>query len=209
MRLVLVRHGETAGQSSIRYHGASDVPLSDLGRTQMHRVAETLAGERFAAVYASALSRSWEGARIVSGADHLTVVSHFNEVNFGVWEGLTEEEIATQHPDQYRQWRAERAAHRDFRYPGGESTAEFRSRVLEGLRRVLIQAPAGALLLVLHKGVIRTILAELLALDAVARRRPAIELASIHILARQGAQWRAEVLDHVTHLETVSQTQTD
>src|SRR5208282_5591650 len=35
-RLILVRHGETEGESSIRYHGRTDVALSELGRTQMN-----------------------------------------------------------------------------------------------------------------------------------------------------------------------------
>ena len=39
-RIVLVRHGETTGESSIRYYGATDVPLSDLGRQQV-RAAQT------------------------------------------------------------------------------------------------------------------------------------------------------------------------
>ena len=34
-QLVLVRHGETEGESSIRYHGRNDVALSALGRAQM------------------------------------------------------------------------------------------------------------------------------------------------------------------------------
>ena len=34
-RLILVRHGETEGESSIRYHGRTDVALSELGRAQM------------------------------------------------------------------------------------------------------------------------------------------------------------------------------
>ena len=36
-RLCIVRHGETAGQSSIRYYGSTDVPLSRLGEEQMRR----------------------------------------------------------------------------------------------------------------------------------------------------------------------------
>ena len=34
-RIVLVRHGETVGNSSLRFHGSSDVALSDEGREQM------------------------------------------------------------------------------------------------------------------------------------------------------------------------------
>ena len=37
MRITLVRHGETTGQSSIRFFGQTDVPLSDVGREQMRR----------------------------------------------------------------------------------------------------------------------------------------------------------------------------
>jgi broad specificity phosphatase PhoE len=33
--LLLVRHGETVGQSSIRLYGATDVALSDEGELQM------------------------------------------------------------------------------------------------------------------------------------------------------------------------------
>ncbi|MGA2411387.1 MAG: histidine phosphatase family protein, partial [Candidatus Binataceae bacterium] len=37
-RLVLVRHGETVGNSNIRYYGRTDIGLSDLGRNQMRAV---------------------------------------------------------------------------------------------------------------------------------------------------------------------------
>ncbi len=199
MRLVLVRHGETDGQSSIRYYGATDVPLSETGRAQMRRAAAALAGERFAAVYASELSRSVEGARLVARGGPVTSVAGFNEVNFGAWEGLTEEEIASSDPDRHRLWRAWLSERGDFRYPQGDSTAAFQRRTADALRQVLATAPAGTLLLVLHKGVIRSILVELLRLDEPARRL-AIELASIHIVGESGGAWRAEALDRTEHL---------
>ncbi|MFN6195270.1 MAG: histidine phosphatase family protein, partial [Planctomycetota bacterium] len=34
-----MRHGETEGQSSIRYHGRNDVALSDEGRAQIRALA--------------------------------------------------------------------------------------------------------------------------------------------------------------------------
>ena len=38
----LVRHGETAGESSVRYHGSNDVPLSAVGRQQVRRLVPVL-----------------------------------------------------------------------------------------------------------------------------------------------------------------------
>jgi len=65
-RIVLVRHGETVGQSSIRYFGATDVALSQRGREQMREAALALPGNAFPLVVSSPLSRAWESARIVA-----------------------------------------------------------------------------------------------------------------------------------------------
>ena len=49
---------ETSGESSIRYYGSTDVPLSSLGEAQMRRVGQALAHERFDAVLSSRLRRA-------------------------------------------------------------------------------------------------------------------------------------------------------
>jgi broad specificity phosphatase PhoE len=196
MRVVLVRHGETEGQSSIRYYGATDVPLSALGRAQMESVAAALRGEHFDAVYSSALTRSREGARIVAGCDPI-VLPGFNEIDFGDWEGLTAAEIRVRDPVRYAVWRARPA---EFEYPGGDSTGVFHARVAAALQTVLARTTGPALLLVVHKGVIRTVLTELLGLDRVARSHLEIDLGSIHAVQRGEAVWRAARLDRVDHL---------
>ena len=197
MRLTLVRHGETAGQSSIRYHGRTDVPLSALGRAQMARVRQALAAEAFAQVYSSTLSRAVEAATIVTGPHPVTRVQGFDEIDFGEWEGLTLDEIAARDPPGHARWVANRA---EFQYPGGESTEEFRARVVCALHAVLAAPPAGDLLIVVHKGVIRAILAELLRLDEVTRSGLAVELASIHVVRGAAGLWQAEALDRTDHL---------
>ncbi len=60
-RIVLVRHGETVGNSSVRFHGSGDVALSDEGRRQMRETAFRLRSEIFDLVMASPLQRSWAG----------------------------------------------------------------------------------------------------------------------------------------------------
>ena len=38
-RIVLLRHGDTVGESRIRFHGSGDVALSDEGRQQVKDAA--------------------------------------------------------------------------------------------------------------------------------------------------------------------------
>jgi ribonuclease H / adenosylcobalamin/alpha-ribazole phosphatase len=140
-RLVLVRHGETTGKSSIRYFGRTDVELSELGRAQMRAAASWLAAQTsitsFAPVFASPLKRASEGARIIAGAMSATVtIEEFVEVDFGLFEGLTAEEIRDRHPIEFMRWNDNRLAD-GYAYPGGESRAAFTARVERGRHRTI------------------------------------------------------------------------
>ena len=199
-RLILVRHGETEGESSIRYHGRTDVALSELGRAQMRlagRAIETRRGDRnFARVFSSPLVRASEGAQIVaSAAAPLITIDEFAEVHFGLFEGLTADEIRDRYPDDFVRWNADRLAP-GYTYPEGESRAAFIARVERGLERMLtLWTPHdGDALLVAHRGVIRAIVRKL------ARQDPVVELGSIHILRFDG-DWHAEMLDQIAHLD--------
>jgi broad specificity phosphatase PhoE len=199
-RLILVRHGETEGESSIRYHGRTDVPLSELGRGQMRlagRAIEIRHGAKpFARVFSSPLVRASEGARIVAGdSAPVVTIDEFVEVHFGLFEGLTADEIRERYPDEFARWDADRLAP-TYTYPAGESRADFTNRVERGLERVLtLWTPRNAdALLVAHRGVIRAIVRKL------TRQEPIVELGSIQILGFDGGSWRAEMLDLTDHL---------
>ena len=152
-RLVMLRHGETVGNSSVRFHGAGDVPLSDAGRSQLRAAARGMRQEVFDLVVASPLRRSWEAAMLVAGGAPVRIEDGLREIHFGRWEGLTAGEIELRDPVLYREWR-ERAP--GFEFPGGEIRAEFRARVLAAFERIAGSGAKSALL-VGHKGVIRTI----------------------------------------------------
>lgn len=156
-RIVLVRHGETDGESSVRFHGSGDVPLSDSGRAQMREASRALAREVFDLVVASPLARAWQSARILSGGAPVRLEGDFREIDFGRWEGLTKEEIELADPVLYREWQARVAG---FEFPGGEARADFRARVLRGLES-LEQSGARSALVVAHKGVVRTVVEKL------------------------------------------------
>jgi broad specificity phosphatase PhoE len=152
-RLVMLRHGETVGNSSVRFHGAADVPLSDAGRAQVRAAVRRLRQEFFDLVVASPLRRSWEGAVLAAGGSAVRIEDGLREIHFGRWEGLTAEEIEQRDPVLYREWQARKSG---FEYPGGEPRAEFRARVRRAFERIEASGAESALL-VGHKGVIRSL----------------------------------------------------
>ncbi len=203
--LILVRHGETEGESSIRYHGRNDVPLSELGRAQMRAARAAIdahhGGLAFERVFTSPLIRAAEGARIIADEPPSLTLEEFAEVHFGDFEGLTREEIRARFPDEYARWRADPLSPA-YAYPGGESRAAFATRVERGVARMLsLWTPRGALgatraIVVAHRGVIRTIVQTLTAAE------PEVELGSIQILEHAGA-WTPAALDLIAHLTDV------
>lgn len=178
LELVLVRHGETVGQSSIRLYGATDVALAPEGEEQVAVAGRALRGwlgsERsFDRVFTSPLIRAQRSAQVVLGeiggpaaarlAEQVQVVEDFREVDFGDWEGWTWAEVEARDPDNHRRWAAEGPR---FTYPGGESREAFVARVQAAVEPSLgaaFSSGAKRVLCVVHKGVIRAIAARLLA----------------------------------------------
>jgi broad specificity phosphatase PhoE len=168
-RLVLVRHGETTGESSIRFHGSTDVGLSELGIRQARRAGQRIPGEVYELVVASPLSRAWRTALIALPRHPIQLEADFREIDFGRWEGLTLEEIELLDPDLYQDWQS-RTATFDFPFPDGERRSHFRARVERGLERVLA-APVSSAVIVAHKGIVRTVV-EALTREALEQPHP-------------------------------------
>jgi len=180
--VVLVRHGETVGESSIRYHGAGDVALSDEGRAQARAAARVIGDLAFDLHLASSLSRAAESARIIRPGHALELDDELREIDFGRWEGLTREEIRALDPELNAAW--SRDPH-GFDFPGGEPRAVFRQRVDRALARAFGRG-VERLLLVAHKGVVRRGF-ELLTREPLAAPHP--ELGEVFVLERDGERF--------------------
>ena len=149
--VVLVRHGETEGESSIRFHGANDVPLSDEGREHARMAAHIIGDIDFDVHLASSLSRAAETARIIRPGHEIELDDDLREIDFGRWEGLTREEIRALDPELEEAWRRDSMG---FDFPDGERRADFRDRVDRSLSQAFTR-DARSILLVAHKGIVR------------------------------------------------------
>lgn len=184
-RVVLLRHGDTQGDSANRFHGSNDVALSEEGRRQVREAAHGLRGEVFDLVVASPLRRSWQSAAMLVGSAPVRLEAGFREIHFGRWEGLSLEEIQARDPILCEDWQAGREG---FEYPSGELRADFRARVLAAFASIEACGAAN-LLCVLHKGVIRVI-AEHLSGETQPRDQPGLACSLSFTRSASGA-WRA------------------
>lgn len=98
MRLILLRHGQTSWNLERRIQGQRDIPLNETGKLQMHRITEHFASRKihFNRILTSPLLRAKQSAEICSKRLNVQVeeVAAFRERSFGLWEGVTIEEIA-------------------------------------------------------------------------------------------------------------------
>jgi broad specificity phosphatase PhoE len=121
----------------------------------------------------------------------------FLEIDFGDWETLTVGEVEERFPEAYARWKSTRDR---FRYPGGESVPEFRERIARTARELFAVPGKGVTLAVLHKGVIKGVLAALLDQSFDSLRDYSVELGSIHRLSARKGSWLLESPGEVDHL---------
>jgi alpha-ribazole phosphatase len=158
----LIRHTEPAVRGIC--YGSLDVPLSEGGLEHARTIAEALAEESFAAIYTSPLRRCAEAARMLAEGREcpLETLDAIRELNFGRFEGRTFDDLARDYPDIYRRWMESPT---EVEFPGGESFAVMRRRVLTGVRELGARHAGQRIALVTHGGVIRTLLVEAQGMD--------------------------------------------
>ena len=153
VRLIAVRHGETAWNADGRIQGQIDIGLNDTGRWQAQRLARALADEPLHAVHTSDLLRAHQTALALALGAGLTVQDNtgLRERHLGDFQGRTVPEIESLWPAQYRAWR-ERVP--DFAPSGGgESLLQFRARVMATVNTLASAQGQGQIALVAHGGV--------------------------------------------------------
>ncbi len=182
-KIYLIRHGETEDADSRRYKGHIDVPLSENGIKQIERLSDYLATWlnvaqksslnnielslnnfkqfKLKAVYTSDLSRAIKSAEIIGEPFGLkpVIVEGLKECNFGVWEGMSFDEIEKKFPDAFKAW-AENPL--KFSPMEGESTLDVKERALKAFNKIVGKHNGENIAIVAHGGINRVILCHLL-----------------------------------------------
>jgi glucosyl-3-phosphoglycerate phosphatase len=134
VRVLVLRHGRTAWNAERRFQGQSDPPLDDVGRGQAYEVAALVAALAPEVLISSDAIRAVQTAEPIAeltGLD-LVVDARLRERSLGHWEGLTRDEVARRHPDEFADW----VGGRDVSRRGGETRDEVAMRAVAALAEV-------------------------------------------------------------------------
>ena len=189
-RLILWRHGRTEWNADGRFQGQLDPPLDDEGRVQAERVAPQLVASGLTPertlVVSSDLTRAAATARVLTSliGVPLRLDPRLREHGLGAWEGLTRDDVAARHPEQYADW----LAGRPVQGRGGENPSDVTQRALAALADL---PPAEVAVVVTHGGTAGRLLEALLGLGPAHRRVfAALANCAWSELVRQGDRWR-------------------
>ena len=164
--VLLIRHGQSEGNAERRFGGHTATPLSPRGRKQAQATAHALKDDSLTAIYSSDLARAVETARPLAALTGLPInaTEAFRERSVGVMEGLTFEDAAQLHPDEYAA-----LLRRDFEHVlnGGESYRQLLDRARNKLDAVIEEHKGGRIAVFSHTGTICILALHLMgALDA-------------------------------------------
>ena len=130
-KLILVRHGQTEMNVQKLYFGKLDPPLNDLGISQAYQAKEKLLDIDYDIIYSSPLERAKQTAEICNYLDKdINYNSKLEEINFGIFEGLTFKEISEKFPDEVKKMEEN---WKDYNYITGESPKEMFQRAISFL----------------------------------------------------------------------------
>jgi len=173
MRLLLIRHGESEGNTEMRLQGQGEYPLTERGLEQSRLLAERLRPLSLAALYSSPIRRARLTAGAIAEATGLEVTElpGVQEYDFGELAGITYRELVEKHPEIVEQYRRGP----DYpSFPGAEDREAFRQRVCEALWGVVERHPGASAAVVAHAGPIAVFCLEVLGLPY--RRPPPLRI---------------------------------
>ena len=157
LKLYIVRHGETEWNVIKRFQGQLNTPLTEKGMEKLRKTGKKLENVLFDEVYTSELGRTVASAEIILNEKRgyknkkreLKNLAELNEVYFGVWQGLTYEEVFLKYPEEgnnyfynVKNYKAENVE--------AEKLEDALERFLKGINKILDSHESGNILVVTH-----------------------------------------------------------
>jgi broad specificity phosphatase PhoE len=211
--LLLVRHGETDDNVSMRLSGWTDTDLSVRGESQIELLANHFNREHghIDALYASPLLRARRTADAIGmlTGHQPILLDDLREMYFGELDGRPFEELKEAYAHLLEA--DENSEIEDFVWPSGESRSGFTARVLRVINGMAKRHPGRAIGVVTHGGVIATMLTVLHGESAARWRKWVVPNASLTEIQWDASTETGALLRHgdASHLDELTAFEPD
>ncbi len=164
MKWFFLRHGEIRSNIRKVYAGWSDEGLTSLGIQQAQDAGLTLKDRQVDAILSSPLKRAFQTAEIIGGILNRKPIpiESFKELKMGAWEGLSEETILKNYPEQSKQWLTKPA---NLVIDCRETLHALQERVIYGIKHIHSRSNWKNIVVVSHVAIIRVVLLYIQHLD--------------------------------------------
>lgn len=191
-RLFVIRHGETEWNKEFRIQGFKDSPLTENGIKQTELLSKYLKFKYFNQnnksfninyAYSSDLGRAIQTTEILKKSLNFNYEkrSELREKNFGIFEGLTLNEIIEKYPE-YKDDFFQKVHSYNFKIPNGESNKDLMERVIGFIYLVFDQVNNNEnVLFITHGGVVESIFKYIFDIKEMNLRKYSLNNCSINI----------------------------
>lgn len=147
VKIVLIRPGSTDLDEQGRVQGTIDLPLSERGNEAVTQLVEELQNGGIEVIYSGTGQASLETAEaLATGLDiKLKKLENMRNLDHGLWQGMTTDEIRHKHPKVFRQWQDQPQM---ICPPNGEMLVDAEVRVRTTLAKLLKRHKQGTFALV-------------------------------------------------------------
>lgn len=164
----LVRHGETPLTPHRKFSGDGKLNpgLTAKGLMEADLLANEIAILKPDVLITSPLQRTMQTAEAISKATGLNPIVDpiWMECSFGVWDGMSIEEVRKEYPVEYAQWLSSTS----YAPPEGESYESAMARAVQGLLGLVADYPGKKVCVASHNGIIKTALVSAMKVDTAA-----------------------------------------
>jgi probable phosphoglycerate mutase len=198
-KIYLVRHGESEWNKLKMIQGQSDLPLTDLGRSQAGKIAKRLKSEKIDIIYSSDLKRAVETAQIIGKELNLNVSpdKRLREIDFGPWEGKKNKDVLLKYPKEYTTWLQKSYK---FKIDGAETLMEVQNRTMSFVNETLDKNPDKNILIVSHNVAIKSMILGILNIGIVSYNNISLDNVSLTIIEFGDYNKILKLLNDTCHL---------
>ncbi|WP_066498909.1 histidine phosphatase family protein [Abyssisolibacter fermentans] len=156
-KIFLTRHGQTMWNIEGRLQGHKDSNLTALGEQQAKWLGNKLKDEKIDIIISSSSNRTLRTAEFIRGNRNIELIpnDNFREINMGKWQGMLNEDIEKQYPEEkHNFWHSPHL----YKPHGGETFGEVLTRASMEIENIIKEYEGKNILVVTHTVTLKAII---------------------------------------------------